>query len=72
MNTENDGKISDITKRSPVGPFLVWVKSERGTQTTAKFRRRSGDYFDVSEEWDVDSTVESIAQALIDRATSQI
>jgi hypothetical protein len=73
MNTEDDGIICDIIKRSPVGPFLVSVRPERDADlTTATFRRRSGDYFDESEGWDTESTVESIAQALIDKATNHI
>ena len=73
MNTGDDRRIFEIIKHSTIGTALVFVETARDSDlTSAKFRRRSDDYFDVSEPWDTESTAESVAEALIAKAMTQI
>lgn len=70
MTTNDDLQIQKLIEKSSVGHQLRMLETN-GQVTWAKFKSASG-YLTVDETWNVDSTVESVAEALISQAERRL
>ena len=70
MTANDDKAISELIRQSGVGPFLRLLETD-GRVTWAKFKGNP-EYVRVEATWDVNSTVESVADSIIAQAQELI